>query len=83
LKKWYALSKFDSQSELARQLGISNQAVNQWHEDIPLLREYQIHDILDGREPGIVAAEECHYVHPRRGGGGVPDPEWWEFWKWL
>ena len=39
----------NSQSELARQLNVSRQAVSKWFENdkIPLLRQYQIKDILN------------------------------------
>lgn len=39
----------NSQSELARQLNVSRQAVSKWFEKnkIPLLRQYQIKDILN------------------------------------
>ncbi|MFX9718187.1 Cro/CI family transcriptional regulator [Acinetobacter baumannii] len=39
-------------TELAYKLGISTQAISQWPEEkIPLAREYQIRDLVEGNEP--------------------------------
>ena len=39
---------------LAKKLGISHSAIVQWNEnEIPLARQYQILDILDGKSPLI------------------------------
>ena len=42
----------NSQSELAKALGLSRQAVNVWFKEdkIPLLRAYQIKDIINSKE---------------------------------
>lgn len=42
----------NSQSELAKALGLSRQAVNVWFKEdkIPLLRAYQIKDIISEKE---------------------------------
>ncbi|MCW3176940.1 MULTISPECIES: Cro/CI family transcriptional regulator [Gammaproteobacteria] len=39
-------------TELAYKLSISTQAISQWPEEkIPLAREYQIRDLVEGNEP--------------------------------
>ncbi|MBJ8470435.1 Cro/CI family transcriptional regulator [Acinetobacter pittii] len=39
-------------TELAYKLSISTQAISQWPEEkIPLAREYQIRDLVEGKEP--------------------------------
>ncbi len=39
-------------TELAYKLSISTQAISQWSEEkIPLAREYQIRDLVEGNEP--------------------------------
>ena len=41
-----------SVTDLALKLGISSQAISQWPENkIPLVREYQIRDLVKGEEP--------------------------------
>lgn len=41
-----------SVTQLAEKLGISHNAVSQWpSEKIPLAREYQIRDLVNGKEP--------------------------------
>ena len=41
-----------STRELAKKLGISHSAIVQWNEnEIPLARQYQILDILNGKSP--------------------------------
>ena len=41
-----------SVTQLAEKLGISHNAVSQWPaEKIPLAREYQIRDLVNGKEP--------------------------------
>ena len=47
------LSKFNnSQTELANAIGVSRQAVNKWlsNNSIPLLRQYQLKDIIANQE---------------------------------
>jgi len=47
------IKHFDnSQSSLAEAVGVTRQAVNQWFKqnEIPLLRIYQIKEILDSRD---------------------------------
>jgi len=43
------MEKFENQSDLARQLNVSRQAVNVWFRDnrIPKLRQYEIADIIN------------------------------------
>jgi DNA-binding transcriptional regulator YdaS (Cro superfamily) len=50
MKKMDAIAAFGSASELARALGIKRQSVSKWSEDVPLLRAYQINEILDQRK---------------------------------
>lgn len=41
-----------SVTDLAYKLSISTQAISQWAEEkIPLAREYQIRDLVEGNEP--------------------------------
>ena len=40
----------NTQSDLARALGITASAVNQWGEEVPPLRAYQIRDLIAERE---------------------------------
>ena len=40
-----------SKTELSALLGINKSAISLWGEDVPLAREYQILDLLAGREP--------------------------------
>lgn len=41
-----------SVTDLALKLGISSQAISQWPENkIPLVREYQIRDLVKGEKP--------------------------------
>ena len=42
-----------SKAELGRLLGIHRSAINQWGNNIPLAREYQIRDLTQGRNPLI------------------------------
>lgn len=49
MKKMDAIAAFGSASELARALGIKRQSVSKWSEDVPLLRAYQIEEILSQR----------------------------------
>jgi DNA-binding transcriptional regulator YdaS (Cro superfamily) len=50
MKKMDAIAAFGSASELARALGIKRQSVSKWSEDVPLLRAYQIEEILSQRK---------------------------------
>lgn len=50
MKKEEALRLFGSASNLARVLGITRQAVSRWADDVPLLRAYQIRDVLAARK---------------------------------
>jgi len=44
------LKAFGSQSEVARQFGVSRQAVSKWMaEGLPLLRQYQAKEFLRGK----------------------------------
>jgi biotin operon repressor len=45
------LKAFGSQSEIARQLGVSRQAVAKWvrAKEIPALRKYQVQVLLRGK----------------------------------
>lgn len=39
-------------TQLAEKLGISHNAISQWPENkIPLAREYQIRDLVEGKKP--------------------------------
>lgn len=39
-------------TQLAEKLGISHNAISQWEENkIPVMREYQIRDIKNGKKP--------------------------------
>lgn len=41
-----------SVTELAKMLGVKSQVVSMWKKTgVPLARQYQIHDLLAGREP--------------------------------
>lgn len=42
-----------SKAELGRLLGINRSAVSLWGDNIPLAREYQIRDLVEGRKPLI------------------------------
>lgn len=44
MKKSVAIEKAGSQEALAKLLGITQQSVNKWKEDIPDLREYQLRE---------------------------------------
>ena len=50
MKKIEAVTIFGSESNLARALNISQQAVNKWPDTVPPLRVYQIREILQRRE---------------------------------
>ena len=45
-----AIKQFDGVRNLAEALGITREAVYQWPDRIPRLREYEIRDILAQRE---------------------------------
>jgi hypothetical protein len=49
------LRVFGSYAEIARVLGISRQAVQSWGDDVPLLRSYQLREIMD--EQGVPVSE--------------------------
>ena len=50
MKRSDAISHFGGIPELAKALGISYEAVRQWTEtDIPLLRQYQIQVLTEGK----------------------------------
>jgi len=44
-----AIQFFGGIPELARALGITYEAVRQWPEEMPLLRQYQIQELSDGK----------------------------------
>jgi DNA-binding transcriptional regulator YdaS (Cro superfamily) len=47
MKTQKAVALFGSANRLAKVLGITRQAINQWGEDVPLLRQYQIDEIME------------------------------------
>ena len=47
MKTQKAVALFGSANRLAKMLGITRQAINQWGEDVPLLRQYQIDEIVE------------------------------------
>ena len=50
MKTRQAIAHFGTARELAKALGITPGAVSQWGEDVPVLREYQIRDLVrEGR----------------------------------
>ncbi|SEG21243.1 Cro/CI family transcriptional regulator [Marinobacterium lutimaris] len=49
-----AIEHFGGISELAKALGITYEAVRQWPEEIPLLRQYQLKEIIDA-EPKVTS----------------------------
>ena len=50
MTKQEAIDLFDgSVRRLAEALGLSVQAVHQWEDTVPLLREYQIKEIIETR----------------------------------
>ena len=53
MKKQEALELLNCNvTDLAMKLGISSQAISQWPENkIPLVREYQIRDLVKGQSP--------------------------------
>lgn len=53
MTKSEALKLLDcSVTQLAEKLGITHNAVSQWDENkIPLVREYQIRDLVNGKQP--------------------------------
>lgn len=55
MKKTEAIDIFGSEAKLAQALGLSRSAVNQWGDEVPQLRAYQIRDILAER-----SAEQPH-----------------------
>lgn len=50
MNKEHAISLFGSVTALAEALGIQRQAIYQWSERVPELREYQIRELLVERE---------------------------------
>jgi DNA-binding transcriptional regulator YdaS (Cro superfamily) len=46
MKTSYAIKLLGNKSILARKLGITRQAISQWGKEVPLLRAYQIRDII-------------------------------------
>lgn len=48
MKKTEAIKFFGSKSKLAKAIGISYEAVRQWPEDIPYLRQLHIEKLTDG-----------------------------------
>jgi transcriptional repressor of cell division inhibition gene dicB len=54
-----AVDHFGNQAALARALGIKQQSVQDWGEDVPPLRQLQIEKITDGAlkaDPSILAS---------------------------
>jgi len=51
MKTDHAISLFGSISKLATALGISVQAVYQWGDQVPLLRQYQIREMISRVRP--------------------------------
>ena len=47
MKTQKAVALFGSANRLAKMLGITRQAISQWGEDVPLLRQYQIDEIME------------------------------------
>lgn len=50
MTKEKAIAIFGSVRALADALGITEQAVNQWKEDVPPLRDYQIRELVHARK---------------------------------
>lgn len=50
MKKSEAIKLFGNEAGLAAALDISRSAVNQWGDDVPDLRAYQIKEILAAKE---------------------------------
>jgi DNA-binding transcriptional regulator YdaS (Cro superfamily) len=50
MTKEKAIAIFGSVRALADALGITEQAVNQWKDEIPPLRAYQIRDLVSARK---------------------------------
>lgn len=50
MKKSEAIKLFGNEAGLAAALDISRSAVNQWGDDVPELRAYQIKEILAAKE---------------------------------
>lgn len=48
MKKQAAIKYFGSISKLAEALNIKSQAVSQWNEDVPIMRQFQIELITNG-----------------------------------
>ena len=51
MTKEEAIAAFGSVRKLADALGITEQAVHQWSDEVPQLRVYQIREILRLRKP--------------------------------
>jgi DNA-binding transcriptional regulator YdaS (Cro superfamily) len=48
MDKAYAIKLAGSETELARLLGVSRQAVNQWGEQLPRLQVYRLRELKPG-----------------------------------
>lgn len=48
MKKEDAINHYGSPTQLARALGITLQAIGQWGDDVPLLRQYQLERLTAG-----------------------------------
>jgi transcriptional repressor of cell division inhibition gene dicB len=57
MTKTDAVALFGSNTALAAALGISQAAVAQWGETMPLLRQYQVREILAARSKGLTEAQ--------------------------
>lgn len=62
MKKDEAIAVFGSARALAYALNITEQAVSQWGDDVPLLRVYQIQELID----------EGKVLGPKTQGTGTP-----------
>ena len=49
MKKADAINHYGSPTLLAKALGITLQAIGQWGEEVPLLRQYQLESLTDGQ----------------------------------
>ncbi|MCH4294201.1 Cro/CI family transcriptional regulator [Shewanella sp. 3B26] len=49
MKKSAAIAHFGSESNLAKALGITRAAVNQWPDDVPRLRAFELEKLTEGK----------------------------------
>lgn len=49
MKKADAINHYGSPTLLAKALGITLQAIGQWGEEVPLLRQFQLESLTDGQ----------------------------------